>query len=156
MLSNAKRRAVCKGLPYDLCEDDFEIPEFCPVFRERLEPKHRDWAPSLDRLIPSLGYIAGNCQVSSRKANIINNNATGSDIMKVAVWVSLRGLGRLKSFLPLGALSEFELLRGVGQLARRRVLAVELIGQLLRVAENVSNAISGSSRESRSQFSTRK
>ena len=87
MLGNAKNRAALRGIPFDLTEDDFEIPEFCPVLGERLQPGNADWAPTLDRLIPALGYVASNCQVISNLANRIKNSASGTEIMKVALWV---------------------------------------------------------------------
>ena len=41
-------------------------------------------APSLDRLIPELGYVKGNIAVVSTRANIIKRDATPEELMKVA------------------------------------------------------------------------
>ena len=41
-------------------------------------------APSLDRLIPELGYVKGNIAVVSTRANTIKRDATPEELMKVA------------------------------------------------------------------------
>lgn len=41
-------------------------------------------APSLDRLIPELGYVKGNIAVVSTRANILKRDATPEELMKVA------------------------------------------------------------------------
>lgn len=88
MVSNAKARALKKGIPFDLSEDDFEIPPVCPVLGQPLIPGDNDWAPSLDRLVPALGYVAGNCRVISNLSNRIKSNATADQILRVALWVT--------------------------------------------------------------------
>lgn len=88
MLNNAKARAARKGLPFDLTEDDFHIPEVCPVLGLVLEPGDLDRAPTLDRLVPALGYVAGNVAVISALSNRVKSNATATEIMKVALWVT--------------------------------------------------------------------
>jgi hypothetical protein len=40
-------------------------------------------SPSLDRIIPKLGYIKGNVQVVCNLANKIMNNATPNEVIKV-------------------------------------------------------------------------
>ena len=37
-------------------------------------------SPSLDRIIPSLGYVKGNIRVISFRANTLKNNATLSEL----------------------------------------------------------------------------
>ena len=41
-------------------------------------------APSLDRLIPELGYVKGNIIVVSNRANTLKRDATPEELMKVA------------------------------------------------------------------------
>ena len=41
-------------------------------------------APSLDRLIPELGYVKGNIAVVSTRANTLKRDATPEELMKVA------------------------------------------------------------------------
>jgi len=78
-------------LPFDLDESDLIIPEFCPVlgipifFEDGNGPKSH--SPSIDRLIPSKGYVKGNIHVISRKANRIKNDATLDELEKVYKWL---------------------------------------------------------------------
>ena len=90
MLIAARTRAKRTGLPCTLELSDIVIPEFCPVFPtiklNRDNSVQSFDSPSLDRLIPELGYVKGNVTVMSAKANTIKQNATPEEIMAVAVW----------------------------------------------------------------------
>ena len=44
-------------------------------------------SPTLDRIVPSLGYVPGNVVVISHKANSIKSNATAAEIRAVADWL---------------------------------------------------------------------
>lgn len=95
MIEAAQNRARVKGLPIDLKPEDIEIPEYCPVFGIKLERgagRHQPSSPSLDRIIPELGYVRGNIQVISQKANAMKNNATNSELIMFAHWI-LKGGG---------------------------------------------------------------
>lgn len=87
ILSEAERRAERKGLPFDLTFDDIKVPDVCPVlgiplrFGEAAGPS--DNSPSLDRIIPSKGYVRGNVIVVSMKANRIKNDASIVEIEAV-------------------------------------------------------------------------
>ncbi len=76
----ARRRALQSNTPFSITPDDILIPETCPVFRQTLIRGHPDFAPSLDRLIPSLGYTPGNVVVVSWRANRLKNNASLTDL----------------------------------------------------------------------------
>lgn len=92
VLHNIKTRAKKLGVPFSLTADDIECPEFCPVLGIRLErslnPKGgvTDFAPTVDRLIPEIGYVKGNVMVISHKANRIKNDATVDELMTVAIF----------------------------------------------------------------------
>ena len=82
-------KAKCKklGLPFNLCADDFEMPEYCPLLGLKLERgagKATMNSPELDRIIPSLGYVKGNVWVISRRANLIKSDATIEEIRMLA------------------------------------------------------------------------
>lgn len=89
MLSRALQRAKRFGLPFDLTEDDIEIPEVCPVLGVPLQRGHLDYAPSLDRTIPERGYVRGNVIVVSALVNRIKSNATADQILKTGFWLAL-------------------------------------------------------------------
>lgn len=75
----ARQRARIKDLPFNIERADVVIPTHCPLLGIPLR-RHNDRArpdsPSLDRRIPSLGYVKGNVWVISRRANLIKNDAT--------------------------------------------------------------------------------
>ena len=87
MVARAKRRAQDLGLPFDLMKDDLPLATHCPVFGFAFEPgrgKPCDTTPTLDRIIPKLGYVKGNVIIVSFKANLIKSSATPDEILKVA------------------------------------------------------------------------
>lgn len=87
MLHQAKGRAKKHNLPFDICEEDIHIPEVCPVLKQKLV-RRTIYAPSLDRMVPELGYIKGNIQVISMKANKMKNNATQEELKNFAIWIN--------------------------------------------------------------------
>jgi hypothetical protein len=84
MLSRCKARAILKGLDFNLTIDDIYIPEYCPILNVKLELNEKqgggDTSPALDRIDSSKGYVKGNIQVISSKANRIKTNATTEEI----------------------------------------------------------------------------
>jgi hypothetical protein len=89
---SAKVRAKRDNVPFTLRIEDIQIPEFCPVFpKMNLTCAHRGESlansPTLDRLIPSLGYTKNNVRVISHKANTIKTDATAEEILKVGNWL---------------------------------------------------------------------
>lgn len=91
LLGRAKQRAKKKDLPFNITKEDVIVPELCPVFGIRLEVGDgsggKPNSPSLDRIIPELGYVKGNVVVISQKANQIKAYASSSDIRRVADWL---------------------------------------------------------------------
>ena len=91
MLYSAKQRAKKNNLDFDITENDFEIPEYCPILGLKLtseEGKPSDSSASLDKIIPELGYVVGNIQVISRLANMMKNKATIEQLKLFALWVN--------------------------------------------------------------------
>lgn len=79
MLAGARRRASLKGIDFNITEDDIVIPSICPILEVPLIIGTKDnyeYSPSLDRIDNSKGYIKGNIQVISKKANSMKNSAT--------------------------------------------------------------------------------
>jgi hypothetical protein len=88
ILSRVKCRAKKFGLPFDLGEEDIVIPEFCPVLGLTLQRSTgrgnwKDSSPSLDRIVPKLGYVKGNVRIISARANLLKSNATIEELEKV-------------------------------------------------------------------------
>lgn len=92
MLAGAKARARDKGLSFNLHYDDVAIPNLCPVLKIPLIPSsdgHSNNSPSLDRMIPYLGYTKGNVRVISMKANRIKTDANSIELALVLEYVKI-------------------------------------------------------------------
>lgn len=87
----AKTRAKKAGIPFNIEISDIVIPEFCPVFPEikLCLTNENTWfdSPSLDKLIPSLGYVKGNIRVISFKANAMKQDASWQEIQRLSEWL---------------------------------------------------------------------
>jgi len=91
LLISAKARAKKYNIPFNLTIDDIELRAYCPLLEIKLERKQygkvgsfNPNSPSLDRIIPSLGYVKGNIEVISMKANIMKNNASIEELKTFA------------------------------------------------------------------------
>ena len=87
-----KGRALRGGLPFNLEPEDLVIPDVCPVlgiplFRNTGGKRPTANSPSVDRIIPELGYVKGNIQVISQRANVMKNDASPDELRKFAEWV---------------------------------------------------------------------
>ncbi len=92
-------RSKCKksNIPFDLTIEDLAIPTHCPIlgmplsfgmkkvseYRNKKQGVPMD-SPSVDRIVPELGYVKGNIVIVSYRANLIKTNATVSELIKVA------------------------------------------------------------------------
>lgn len=79
LLSGAKTRAKQKGLDFNLELSDIIIPNFCPVLGISIiigGDKLSNNSPTLDRIDSTKGYVKGNIEVISWRANFLKSNAT--------------------------------------------------------------------------------
>ena len=86
--TSARVRAIEKGIEFDIksYRDIPKVPEFCPILNIPLfvgNGTSSDNSPSLDRIDNNKGYIKGNLQIISMKANQMKNSATLDDIKKL-------------------------------------------------------------------------
>lgn len=87
MVRAAKARALAAGVAFNLTTADITIPHECPVLGIPIivgANKASDNSPSLDRVVPAVGYVPGNVLVISNRANRIKNNATAAELRQVA------------------------------------------------------------------------
>lgn len=87
MWKAAKKRAEQRGLEFNIEESDIIIPNNCPILEVPLEfgtKSNYDYSPSLDRIDNNKGYIKGNIQVISKKANTMKNSATLQELQTFA------------------------------------------------------------------------
>ena len=91
----AKQRAKQSNVPFELetkyLKSIFPNDGLCPVFKIPLEfggeGDDRDNSPSLDRIVPELGYVEGNVVWISNRANILKRDATWEELQRVAEWL---------------------------------------------------------------------
>lgn len=83
----ARRRAAKNGAAFAITIEDVQIPDVCPVFGTPfvMGGGHgfRDHSPTLDRIENDLGYVPGNVQVISFRANRIKGDATIDELRKL-------------------------------------------------------------------------
>jgi hypothetical protein len=84
LIHNAKSRAKKNGIEFDINISDIIIPEVCPYFGIPLFVNQGkcgpcDNSPTLDRIDSSKGYVKGNVEVISMRANTIKNSGTSEE-----------------------------------------------------------------------------
>ncbi len=96
LLRGAQRRAEEKCVAFDLDLSDIEIPELCPVLGIALTPRRpagqNHGSPSLDRIVPSEGYVRHNVAVISLRANRLKSDATPDELRQIADWMRSQGV----------------------------------------------------------------
>ncbi len=87
-----KGRAGYKGIPFNLSVDDLDMPLVCPLLGILLVWKPSGTgngpnpdSPSVDRLIPELGYVKGNVRIISHLANRMKDCATPAQLREFAL-----------------------------------------------------------------------
>lgn len=95
MWANAKTRAMNLGLAFAITVADIVVPTHCPalgiplsVTTDSTDWQSRGHSPTLDRIIPSLGYVPGNVVVMSFRANRIKCDATPEELAQISAFVS--------------------------------------------------------------------
>lgn len=99
MCSRLKRQSAAKKMPFDLTPDYliqiFPKNSKCPVLgikmiwgdkTEKFKGPRMN-SPSLDKLKPELGYVMGNVNWISMRANYIKQDASPEEIQLVADWL---------------------------------------------------------------------
>ena len=91
ILTTTKARAKSLGISFNLDLSDIVIPEFCPYLGiklgSRLQTGRGGSSPSIDRVVPTLGYTKGNVAIISDMANRMKNNATKEQLLTFAASV---------------------------------------------------------------------
>lgn len=95
LIRAAKFRAKEKNIPFNITYNDLELIHECPVlgipiFSDSLNNPN---APSIDRFIPSLGYIKGNVFIISRRANVLKGDATLDEMNKIIKYMQNGNVG---------------------------------------------------------------
>lgn len=90
LLIKSKETAKNSGLEHSITLEDIIIPEYCPVLGVKLTATLGEGQvqtnASIDRIDSTKGYVKGNVQVISRKANTMKSNATKEELIKFGEW----------------------------------------------------------------------
>ena len=88
---SAKARAKKAGIPFDISVEDIVIPEECPILKVSFqigEGSVHPYSPTLDKIIPSLGYVRDNLDVISCRANRMKSDASFEELSLFCSWAS--------------------------------------------------------------------
>ena len=103
-IRNFKKRCADREIPYsdDCLNCDYLISIMpndmvCPILGLEMrfglaDGNDKYQSPTIDKLIPSKGYVKGNVAWISARANLIKSDATSDEIMKVAKWLKKQGI----------------------------------------------------------------
>ncbi len=89
LLTKARQRAKSKNIQCNINKEDIIVPKFCPILGMELkisDGKMSKNSPTLDRIDNQKGYIKGNIQVISCRANTIKNDSSFEEIEKIFNW----------------------------------------------------------------------
>jgi len=94
LLQSIRINAPRRGLEVSIEQDDLYIPRFCPYLEIPIYfDGPREMWPSVDRMDNTKGYVPGNVEVISYKANLMKSDTPNSMLVRFAVNV-------LKRFAP--------------------------------------------------------
>lgn len=91
LFAGCKNRAIKRNIDFNITIDDIVIPEYCPILLQPIVQGNKDnykFSPSVDRIDNTKGYIKGNIQIISMKANTIKNSATIEELQLFAKWIN--------------------------------------------------------------------
>ena len=97
LCASAKARAKKAGIPFNLEWYMLDIPEKCPLLgtpfkRGKGQGKHRNTSPTLDRKVPSRGYVRDNVWFISGRANRIKSDATTAELEMIVAGLKKAGV----------------------------------------------------------------
>lgn len=87
LLCSARCRAKKTGVEFSITPADINIPVVCPYLGIKLNTMQgfdQDAAPSIDRIDNSFGYVPGNVEVISHRANRAKNNLLPHEAVMMA------------------------------------------------------------------------
>lgn len=93
LLARAKTRSNERGHRFNLDISDIKIPEYCPILGLKLitrsdpdDPTTLDHVASIDKIVSELGYVKGNVQIISYRANQLKNDASVEEMELITKW----------------------------------------------------------------------
>lgn len=93
MLQEAKVRARKRGMAFSITANDLRWPAECPVLGIAIsmaEGPRADCSPSIDRVDTDRGYVPGNVEIISWRANRLKNDATLDELQAIVGYMQAR------------------------------------------------------------------
>lgn len=88
ILRFVKYHAKRTNQEFNLDLNDISIPEYCPYLKIKITTDYgngrKDSNASIDKIDPKKGYVKGNVQIISFKANRMKNDATQEELFEFA------------------------------------------------------------------------
>lgn len=131
-LGNARARALRDNVPFNLVLQDLTdiATDECPIFRTPFvwgqsglgKGKTRPDSPTLDRILPELGYVKGNVAFLSYRANRIKDNGTMQEHYDIAdfIWNHIHAKQKPATPVPTGFDSSGEVYPELGPISTTR------------------------------------
>lgn len=90
-------RAKTRNIELSISENDIVVPNICPYLKVPFVKGTKgnyQYTYSIDRIDNSKGYIPGNIEIISMKANSMKNNATDAELLNFALEVIRRNIDK--------------------------------------------------------------
>lgn len=87
MCKAARKRAKRAGIPFNIDETDCKHEGFCPCCGNEMQRAIgllTDNSPTLDKVVPELGYVKGNVVVVCWRCNRIKSDASIQELSRIA------------------------------------------------------------------------
>ncbi len=89
-LNQAKYRAKAAGVPFSLQREDVSAIDVCPICQSEMvfgDDTGRGTSPSLDRIVPELGYVKENVVVICGACNRRKGDSTPELLYAIADYI---------------------------------------------------------------------
>jgi hypothetical protein len=92
LVKNRRSKAMAAGYEFTITAKDINIPKFCPILGLELRMNvggvgATNASPTIDRIDSSKGYIPGNVEVISFRANSLKGDATIEELEKIVTYL---------------------------------------------------------------------
>jgi len=97
ILRQSKHRAKAKYIEFDIELKDLTLPTKCPYLKVPFIIGTKDnyeYTHSIDRIDNNKGYIKGNVEIITKKANSMKNNASAEELLIFAIEIIKRNIDK--------------------------------------------------------------
>ena len=90
ILTRTRSNSKPRNIECTITIEDIHIPEFCPILGVKLDKVRSGsiYAPSLDRVDNTKGYVPGNVRVISRRANNLKGELNLQEALAIVTYLS--------------------------------------------------------------------